>query len=158
MTNEHERAALATRWMKFNLVGAMGIAVQLAGVYLTRALSNASPTLATAFGVEMAVLHNFLWHEKFTWADRGGTGRRRRKLSRFLWFNGTTGAISIAGNVAAVLLVQWGTHLPVIAANFVAIAGCSIVNFIVNDRIVFRRRRFSSEDFPDMLAVENSKI
>ena len=142
---------LLRRWLKFNFVGAMGIGVQLAGVELAGALLLASPALATALGVEAATLHNFVWHEKFTWADRGGTHKWRNRLAQFLWFNATTGAISIAGNVLIVSLLQWGAHVPVIAANCAAIAACSVINFLVNDRIVFRRRRFSSGDFPDML-------
>ena len=152
---------LLRRWLKFNFVGAMGISVQLAGVELAGVLLNASPAVATALGVEAAVLHNFLWHEKFTWADRRRTPQtqharrqhtqRRRRLAQFLWFNATTGAISITGNVLRVSLVQWSAHVPVVVANCVAIAACSVINFVVNDRIVFRRRRFSSADFPDML-------
>jgi len=153
---------LLRRWLKFNFVGAMGIGVQLAGVELASVLLHASPALATALGVEAAVLHNFVWHEKFTWADRGRTRQcqhmmERDRLAQFLWFNATTGAISIGGNVLMVSLVQWSAHVPVVVANCAAIAACSAVNFIVNDRVVFRRRRFSSGDFPDMLASESSK-
>jgi len=141
---------LLGRWLKFNFVGAMGIGVQLAAVEVASALLHASPALATGVGVEAAVLHNFVWHEKFTWADRSRTDWHGR-FAHFLWFNATTGAISIAGNVLMVLLMQWAAHAPVVAANCVAIAACSVINFVVNDRFVFRRRRFSSGDFPDML-------
>lgn len=130
---------LLRRWLKFNFVGAMGIGVQLAGVELASALLHTNPVLATVLGVEAAVLHNFVWHEKFTWVDRGRTRRWRGRLAQFLWFNGTTGAISIAGNVMIVLLVQWRAHVPVVAANCAAVAACSMINFVVNDRIVFRR-------------------
>ncbi len=44
----------------------------------------------------------------------------------------------MAGNVLGVLLAQWCAHVPVIRANCAAIAACSILNFVVNDRIVFR--------------------
>ena len=30
--------------------------------------------LATVLSVEIAVLHNFVWHENVTWADRKGLG------------------------------------------------------------------------------------
>jgi len=82
---------LLQRWLKFNFVGAMGIGVQLAAVELASALLHASPALATAVGVEAAVLHNFVWHEKFTWAGRSRTDWRGR-FAHFLWFNATTGS------------------------------------------------------------------
>ena len=59
----------AARWMKFNLVGGVGIAVQLLMLWLLT-LCGVGYMLATALAVESAVLHNFVWHERFTWIDR----------------------------------------------------------------------------------------
>ncbi len=124
------------RWMKFNLVGAIGIAVQLGTLLLlTHALlMNYLP--ATALAVEAAVLHNFAWHERFTWADRSSLGWRQL-LRRLLSFNLTTGAVSILGNLAFMRLLVGQFHLPALAASFVSIAACSLINFLLNDRVVF---------------------
>ena len=75
----------APRWMRFNLVGAVGIGVQLAMLWLLTAL-GVPYLMATALAVETAVLHNFLWHQRFTWADRSPG-----PASRLLRFNLTTG-------------------------------------------------------------------
>jgi putative flippase GtrA len=123
------------RWLKFNLVGALGIAVQLT---VLLGLSNGfhlSYLLATALAVEAAVVHNFLWHERYTWADRLQPSWRR-SLPRFLRFNLSTGAVSIAGNLVLMkLLVSHGVNY--LVANGVAILVCSLVNFLVSDRVVF---------------------
>jgi len=85
--------------------------------------------------VEAAVIHNFLWHEHYTWADRAaGKG-----FERFVRFNLTTGALSIAGNLALMKLFMDIAGLPYLVANGTAIAVCSIANFLVSDRFVFRR-------------------
>jgi putative flippase GtrA len=119
------------RWMKFNAVGAIGICVQLGVLAGLRSGLGMNYLLATALAVETAVLHNFFWHERFTWADRQGAAARR------LWkFNFTTGVFSLAGNVILTkLLVDTGAGY--LAANASAIVLCSIVNFFVNDRVVF---------------------
>lgn len=130
-------AALLRRWLKFNAVGAMGICVQILTVYLLGAILNISSLCATALAVEAAVLHNFLWHEHFTWADRP-PGARGRVLFRVLAFNLTTGAISIGGNLFFVSLFMRQLHVALLAANLLAVAACSLINFVVNDRIVFR--------------------
>ena len=120
------------RWMKFNAVGGMGILLQLGVLaFLTEAL-RVPYLVATAIVVEAAILHNFIWHERFTWADRKG----RHQLGRLLRFNATTGVFSILGNMLFTkLLVDAGMrHLP---ANIGAIALCSIINFLLNDRVVF---------------------
>jgi putative flippase GtrA len=58
------------RWCKFNLVGGVGIAVQFAALLLLKSVLHFNYLAATAIAVEAAVVHNFVWHEQFTWADR----------------------------------------------------------------------------------------
>jgi putative flippase GtrA len=61
----------ALRWFKFNLVGGMGIGVQLLVLLALKTGLGMTYLVATGLAVEAAVIHNFLWHERFTWADRG---------------------------------------------------------------------------------------
>ena len=120
------------RWVKFNAVGALGILVQLGVLELLTAVFEVQYLIATAIAVESAVLHNYVWHERFTWADRRGSER----LCRLLKFNATTGAFSIAGNVIFSKLLA-GAGLGHLAANACAIGLCSVINFLLNDRLVF---------------------
>ena len=121
------------RWMRFNAVGAIGIAVQIAVLALLRTSLGINYLLATAIAVEAAVLHNFFWHERFTWADRSG----RRSFARLIKFNLTTGAFSIAGNVIAMRFLVGIAGTEYLVANAISIAACSILNFLVADRIIF---------------------
>lgn len=138
-TMARPHATLLRRWLKFNAVGAIGICVQLLAVLLLGSIVKIDSLCATALAVEAAVLHNFLWHEHFTWADRG-TGRRGRVLQRLLAFNATTGAVSTGGNVLLVSLLLRMPWIPLFAANLASIAACSIFNFLINDKLVFRVR------------------
>ena len=125
-------SAAGIRWLKFNAVGGMGILIQLGALaFLTEAL-RVPYLVATAVAVEAAILHNFIWHERFTWADR----KSRDQLGRVVRFNATTGVFSILGNMFFTkLLVNAG--LGHISASIGAIALCSIINFLLNDRVVF---------------------
>ena len=60
------------RFGKFNLVGMMGAVLQIALVWLLTKRAGFSTIAATAIAVECAILHNFAWHERFTWRDRAG--------------------------------------------------------------------------------------
>jgi putative flippase GtrA len=93
--------------------------------------------LATALAVETAVLHNFLWHERWTWADRFVQGRQG-SFKRLLQFNLTTGAVSIVGNLVfmRVFVGTLGVHF--LVANLMTIAACSVLNFLVSDKVVFQ--------------------
>lgn len=139
-TNANMRGAQQTaswiRWLKFNFVGAIGIAVQLGVLTLLTAL-GVDYLFATAVAVESAVLHNFFWHERFTWRDRSSR-HARESAARLLRFNLTTGAVSIAGNLLLMRLLVGQAHIAPFFSNLLSIAGCSLVNFLVSDRWVFR--------------------
>ena len=126
------------RWLKYNAVGAVGIAVQWGVLaYLVRVVGF-NYLVATALAVEAALLHNFCWHEQWTWSDRStGDPRSNRVLVRLARFNVSTGLISIVGNLLVMRALVGGFRLNVILANLVAIATCAVVNFLVNDRWVF---------------------
>ena len=127
---------LTLRWLKFNAVGALGIGVQL-GVLLTlKSGFHLSYLFATALAVEAAVMHNFLLHERYTWADRVQPSWRK-SLPRLLRFNLTTGGVSIIGNLALMkLMVDFG-HMNYLVANGIAIVLCSLANFLVSEQWVF---------------------
>lgn len=131
------RGGPTLRWLKFNAVGAIGIFVQLGILSILRSGMQVNYLAATALSVEAAILHNFLWHEKFTWGDRTRADERR-SLARLLKFNLTSGIFSIAGNLALMALFVGGLHLNYFIANLLTIATCSAGNFVVSDRMVFR--------------------
>jgi len=125
------------RWLKFNFVGGIGIGVQLLALAIFRSLLHLDYLLATALAVETAVLHNFLWHERFTWADRPA-GRLVHSLARLARFNISNGAVSIAGNLLLMRLLVGELQLNYVAANLIAIAVCSLLNFLLSDLFVFQ--------------------
>jgi len=133
------------RWLKFNLVGGIGIGVQLAALAICRAFLHFHYLLATALSVEVAVLHNFLWHERFTWADRP-TLRFSQSFTRLVRFHATNGAVSMLGNLLLMRLLVGELRLNYISANVLAISVCSMVNFLLSDRFVFEREANSLKD------------
>jgi putative flippase GtrA len=128
--------------LRFYAVGAAGIGVQLAALAFFKRVLGVGYLPATALAVEAALLHNFFWHERWTWADRtrslpaGRTGRLIR-------FHLTTGVLSILGNLAFMQVLVGRLHVPYVAANALAIALCSLLNFLAADRLVFRSLRDS---------------
>jgi putative flippase GtrA len=124
------------RWLKFNAVGGIGIVVQLAALAILRSLLKLDYLLATGLAVEIAVLHNFVWHERFTWADRPAT-RPVQSLVRLAKFNASNGAVSLAGNLVLMRLLVGELKVNYVVANLVAIVVCSLVNFLLGDRFVF---------------------
>jgi putative flippase GtrA len=81
---------------------------------------------ASFAAVEITLLHNFMWHSRYTWKDRRDNGTRLGQLVRFHLSNG---AVSIVGNLVLMRLLVREAHLPVVGSNLVAIVCCSGLNF-----------------------------
>jgi putative flippase GtrA len=128
--------SLFRRWAAFNLVGAAGMAVQL-GALAALVHAAAWPTaLATAAAVELAVIHNFWWHERWTWRDRPSASAPAL-LARFWRFQAVNGLISLAGNVAITTAVSRFLGVDPVAANLLAIGLCSFLTFAAGEKLVF---------------------
>ncbi|MGA8199758.1 MAG: GtrA family protein [Candidatus Sulfotelmatobacter sp.] len=133
------RTSIFLRWLRFNLVGGIGIAVQLVLLFLLKSILHFNYLAATGLAVEATVIHNFVWHERFTWADRLQPSWRN-SLQRLLRFNFANGAVSMAGNLGLMKLMVGIGHMNYLVANAIAIALCSLVNFIVSNEYVFDQR------------------
>ena len=136
------------RFLRFNVVGAMGVAVQIAALALLVSGAGMHYFPATAIAIELSVLHNFLWHERWTWRDRTGTNAERKVQGagrrcggvpgRLVAFHAGNGLLSMSGSLILMpVLVGWlGLHY--IAANLATIAATGLFNFVLGDRVIFR--------------------
>ena len=122
------------RWLKFNAVGAMGMAAQLGTLALLNRWMRGHYLVASALALEITLLHNFVWHVQFTWRDRSAQDSRLRQLVRFHLSNGL---VSMLGNLVLMRLLVQEARMPVIAANAVAIVCCSVANYCLGDRWAF---------------------
>jgi putative flippase GtrA len=111
--------------------------VQLAALWAFKSALGVPYLWATALAVETAVLHNFYWHERWTWADRRGSWTQT--LVRLLRFNLTTGTLSIVSNVVLMRLLAGWLGLHYLAANLIAIAVTSVANFLLSEFFVFAK-------------------
>ncbi len=124
------------RWLKFSAVGWVGVSVQLTMLTLLAGRLEMHYLVATALAVQCAIINNFFWHERWTWGDRGLLEAPGR-WQRFLRFNASSGTLSILGNVffMSIYVGQFGLHY--LVGNIASIASCTILNFVISDRLVF---------------------
>lgn len=121
----------STRFIRFNTVGLLGMGVQLASVTLLTAL-NVPAIVAVVLALGITLVHNFVWHRRWTWNDRSGS--IAVSFARFVLANGL---VSLAGNV---VIAGIGVHvfgMPAPLATFSAIGLCGLVNYRLSDRTVF---------------------
>jgi dolichol-phosphate mannosyltransferase len=126
-----------THWIKFNLVGLLGFGLQSATLFvLTHTVYSISYLAATAVAVELAVLNNFVWHQRWTWSDRPATAKKEiwRRLAKF---NVTTGLVSLVGNLVLMSILVGRFGLPITGANVITVGACSVLSFFLADRFAF---------------------
>ena len=125
-----------SRMTRFALTGAAGFIVQVA---VLAALVNAGLhyVVATVIAVELAILANFVWHERWTWRDRPAANGRERWL-RLARFNALTGVTSILGSVAVTALLVESWSLSPVLANIISVVVLGALNFAGANSLVFR--------------------
>src|SRR5262249_36063113 len=128
---------MTTRAFAFMGVGLAGFLVQTLVLAALTLRAHWPVAIATAVGVETAVLTNFFWHERWTWRDRAEAGTR---WSRLLRFHLTNGATSLTGNTVLTVVLARVFGLNPIAANIIVVGLLSVTNFLAADRWVFATR------------------
>ncbi len=137
-----ELRRLGRRWLKFHAVGVIGVAVQLAALAFFKSVLGLYYLTATALAVEAAVLHNFCWHERWTWVERTRQSPGVALLmGRLLRFNVSSGLLSIVSNLVLMRLFVGHFHMYYLVANLLTIVTASLANFLLSELLVFRVQR-----------------
>jgi dolichol-phosphate mannosyltransferase len=128
------------RFIRFGLVGLSGVFVDMALLYL---LSDPTTlgwplTRSKIIAAEFAIMNNFSWNDRWTFADIASEQRGwRQRCKRLLKFN----IVCLAGVVLNVLVLNlvFNFLLPNrYVANLIAIALATIWNFWVNLKLSWR--------------------
>jgi dolichol-phosphate mannosyltransferase len=133
-------AASTIRFMRFALVGASGVLVDMAMLFLLsdpRSL-GLGLTRSKIAAAELAIINNFLWNDAWTFRDLvGGQRVAGHKLRRLLKFNAICG-FGLALNVV-LLNIQFNVfHINRYVANLVAIGVVTVWNYWLNLRLNWR--------------------
>lgn len=127
------------RFGRFSAVGVIGAGLQLLLMSLLTKCFGLLSVIATPVAVEITLLHNFVWHERFTWSE--SRAKRSTQLVDRLWrFHAANGLISLGGNTILMYCLVERLKAPAMPAAIGAILLCSAANFLVADRWVYAPR------------------
>jgi putative flippase GtrA len=125
------------RWGVFNLVGTGGFLLQMGTIALLTRCFHWSPILATVVGLELATLHNFLGHNRFTW--RMHPVQSFRDLgARYLRYQ-IAKTTTLGLNFVITMGLVAAAPLPTEVANTIAVLICALPNYFIAERFVFSR-------------------
>ena len=129
-------AELAGRFVRFGLVGASGVLVDMGALYLLHDPKRLALPLVTAklISAQLAIFNNFSWNELWTFSDRAalkpGRGARLARFARFELICLAGVAITVA--VLAFCVKRLGVHY--LIGNAIAIGIGTAWNFLINLR------------------------
>jgi putative flippase GtrA len=139
------------RFIKFAIVGASGVVVNLTVLHLGHEyLFNAieagykKPYFSLALAIAVATLNNFSWNRLWTWADRvrlmeAGEPQPPRLRLLAMEFGQYAAASGFGSGLQYVLTLLLSGSMDYRLANIIAILAASVSNFLANDRWTFRR-------------------
>lgn len=137
-TDSYLKTGLLTpRLLKFGVVGASGVAVNMGFLYLLKEFAGFPYFVASVIAIELSILSNFTINLFWTWRDRSGEGSLRTKIIRY---HIGAGATAFLGNYLILIALTeiFGIHY--LISNLIGIAVGTLANYIINDLWTFRKK------------------
>ncbi|HTP13118.1 MAG TPA: GtrA family protein [Bacteroidota bacterium] len=125
------------RFVKFGLVGASGIAVNMGSLYLLTDFGKIPYFIASLIAIELSILSNFSVNLGWTWKDRAEAGTVWSKLLRY---HIGVGATALLGNYLILIVMTELFGVYYLVSNLVGIAIGTLANYVVNDLWTFKNR------------------
>lgn len=132
------------RVRKYFTVGFLGLVINFSGLWFLVEVFNWHPALANLVSAELAVISNFYWNNRWTYADR-----KHQSLTRFFWklfqFNLTSAiGVSIIQSGAIYSLTTFFGRRFYIFHWLLATSLLVVYNFTVYSKVIWRRSKIQT--------------
>ena len=128
---------LTPRILKFGVVGASGVIVNMGCLYLLKEFAGVPYFIASVIAIELSILSNFTVNLLWTWRDRAGEGTLLAKLLRYLI---GAGATAVLGNYLILIALTEIAGMHYMVSNLIGIAVGTLSNYLINDLWTFKKR------------------
>jgi dolichol-phosphate mannosyltransferase len=129
-------------WMRYGLVGLIGAAIDLGGLYLLVERGGWPLVLALPVAIQLALISNFLWNETLTFrAQRPPGAAGGRLAARFFRYEVVCIPGAVLNGLVTLVLFTRGIHL--LLAALAGILAGGLLNLLFNIPAIWRiwRRR-----------------
>jgi dolichol-phosphate mannosyltransferase len=132
-----KQGVLSPRLIKFGIVGASGVVVNVGCLYLLTEFARIPYFIASIIAIELSIIPNFTINLLWTWRDRSESGTLWRKIVRY---HIGSGATAFLGNylILVALTELFGMHYMI--SNLIGIAVGTFSNFLISDLWTFKKK------------------
>ena len=133
-----KKSVYSPRLIKFGLVGASGVVVNVGCLYLLTEFAGIPYFVASVIAIELSIISNFTINLLWTWRDRSEEGTLLAKIVRY---HIGAGATAFLGNylILIALTELFGMHYMI--SNLVGIAVGTFSNYLINDLWTFKQKQ-----------------
>jgi dolichol-phosphate mannosyltransferase len=129
---------LSPRIIKFGIVGASGVLVNMGCLYLLAEFGRIPYFVASVIAIELSIISNFSINLLWTWSDRAGKGTFWGKLLRY---HIGAGATAFLGNYLILILLTEFFGMHYLISNLIGIGVGTFSNYLINDLWTFRHSK-----------------
>ena len=126
------------RFVKFCLVGASGVGVNVGAYWVLTRIFHLSYLIANPISIQVSILTNFLLNDIWTWRDRR-TGGIKRWARRMIEFTFVANITAFAVQYLTLIILTGVFHMNDLISLLIGIGLGTILNFTVNHLWVFRK-------------------
>jgi putative flippase GtrA len=140
------RDAVRHYWtiLKFALVGASGVGVNLFVLFLLKSIAGV--LLANAIALELSLMNNFVWNDTFTFNSVGlGRNSGYARFKRFVKYN-LVSLFSFGVNESILYIAYSRFHIFYITSEILAIAVAFVINYLGSSKWAWARTLGSAKD------------
>lgn len=136
---------LAWRFARFGVVGGSGIFVNQAVLYagmewlFISIAKDARLSYALPLAIAIATTYNFFWNRLWTWRERRAVESMGVAAQYGKYVVATLIGSTLQYFLTRYFASEGGFALHYGVANLIAIGVASLVNFVINDRVTFRK-------------------
>lgn len=128
---------LLFRGTKFNLVGWLGMVVNSGCLYFFKGILGVPLIPASLLSIEIAIIHNFIWHRYWTWKDRK-SDHPLPFLKQLIVYNLMTGLVDLVVNVTILWVLTTFFGVYYLIANIAGMIMGPFIKFWLNEKIIFK--------------------
>jgi dolichol-phosphate mannosyltransferase len=132
-----KRSVLSPRLIKFGVVGASGVVVNVGSLYVITEFARIPYFVASLIAIELSIISNFTINLLWTWRDRSNEGTLWKKIVRY---HIGAGATAVLGNYLILIALTefFGMHYMI--SNLIGIAVGTFSNYLINDLWTFKKK------------------
>jgi len=132
------KSIFTPRLVKFGIVGASGVVVNMGALYLLTDLAKIPYFVASVIAIELSIISNFTVNLLWTWSDRSAEGTVWGKLVRY---HIGAGATAFLGNYLILIALTEFFGMHYLISNLIGIGVGTFANYIINDLWTFRHKK-----------------